>query len=118
MASRGRGCRGRPRGTSQAPPTFDQPPVFDQQAFAEAVGVAAAAIAQASIAGSQGGSSNLQRFRAHSDIHRGRRPDGGRPLVYADRECTGGYGYHLRYDQDQVSCISARGRGPGMVEMG
>ena len=65
MTSRGRGCRGRPRGTSQAPPTFDQPPVFDQQAFAEAVGVVAAAIVQASIAGSQGGPSNLQRFRAH-----------------------------------------------------
>ena len=65
MASRGRGCRGRPRGTGQAPPTFDQPPVFDQQAFAEAIGVAAAAIAQAGIAGSQEGHSNLQRFRAH-----------------------------------------------------
>ena len=51
--------RGHPRGTGQAPPTFDQPPVFDQQAFTEAVGVAAAAIAQASIAGSQGGPSNL-----------------------------------------------------------
>ena len=52
MASRGRGCRGRPRGTGQAPPTFDQPPVFDQQAFVEAVGIAAAAIAHAGIAGS------------------------------------------------------------------
>ena len=61
MASRGRGRRGRPRGTGQAPPTFDQPPAFDRQAFAEAVGVAAAAIAQASIAGSHGGPSNLQR---------------------------------------------------------
>ena len=59
MASRGRGCRGRPRGASQAPP------VFDQQAFAEAVGITAPAIAQASVAGSQGGPSNLQRFRAH-----------------------------------------------------
>ena len=65
MASRGQGRRGRPRGTGQAPPTFDQLPVFDQQAFAEAVGVAAAAIAHAGIAGSQGGSINLQRFRAH-----------------------------------------------------
>ena len=54
MASRGRGCRERPRGTGQAPPTIDQPPTFDQWAFVEAVGVAAAAIAQASIAGSQG----------------------------------------------------------------
>ena len=30
----------------------------------------------------------------------------------------GGYGDHLRYCQDQVSCILARGRGRGMVEMG
>ena len=45
MASRGQGRRGRPRGTRQAPPTFDQPPVFDQQAFVEVVGVTAAAIA-------------------------------------------------------------------------
>ena len=59
MASQGRGCRGRPRGTGQAPPAFDQ------QAFVEAVGIAAAAIAQASAAGSQGGLSNLQRLRAH-----------------------------------------------------
>ena len=66
MASRGRGHRGRPRGTGQAPPTFDLPPVFDQQAFTEAVGVAAAAITQVSIAGSQGGPSNLQRFRVHN----------------------------------------------------
>ena len=41
MASRGRGRRGRPRGTGQAPS------VFDQQTFTEAVDVAAAAIAQA-----------------------------------------------------------------------
>ena len=59
MASRGRGRKGHPRGTGQAPP------VFDQQAFDEAIGIAAAAIAQASVAGSQGGPSNLQRFRAH-----------------------------------------------------
>ena len=59
MASRGRGHRGRPRGASQAPP------VFDHQVFAEVVGVAAAAIVQASAAGSQGGSSNLQRFKSH-----------------------------------------------------
>ena len=62
MASRGRGRRWRPRGTGQAPPTFDQPPVFDQQAFVEVVGIAIVAIAHAGIAGSQGGPSNLQRF--------------------------------------------------------
>ena len=78
MASRGRGRRGRPRGTGQAPPTFDQPPVFDQQAFVEAVGIAAAAIAQVGIAGCQGGPSNLQRFRAH---HPPTFTGGGDPMV-------------------------------------
>ena len=68
MASRGRGRRGRPWGAGQAPPTFDQLPVFNQQAFAEGVGIAAAAIAQESIAGSKGGPSNLQRFRAHHPL--------------------------------------------------
>ena len=42
------------RGAGQAPH------VFDQRAFAEAVGVE-----EASAAGSQGGSSNLQRFKSH-----------------------------------------------------
>ena len=72
MASRGRGRRGHPWGTGQAPP------VFEQQPFAEAVGIMAAAIAQASAASSQGGSSNLQRFRAHHPpIFTG----GGDPMV-------------------------------------
>ena len=62
MASRGRGRRTHPRGASQAPP------VFDQQAFAEAVGSAVVAIAQTSAVGSQGGPSNLQRFRAHHPL--------------------------------------------------
>ena len=53
MASRGRGRRERPRGTGQAPPTMDQPPAFEQAGLVEAVGVVVAAIAQASIAGSQ-----------------------------------------------------------------
>ena len=78
MARRGRGRRGHPRGTGQAPPTFDQPPVFDQQAFVEAIGVAAIAIAQAGIVGSQGGPSNLQRFRAH---HPSTFTGGGDPMV-------------------------------------
>ena len=47
MASRGQGRRGRPGGANQAPP------VFDQQAFAEAISIAAAAITQASKVGSQ-----------------------------------------------------------------
>ena len=50
MASQGRGCRGCPRGT---------PPVFYQQAFIEAMGAAAAAMAQASVARGQGGQNNL-----------------------------------------------------------
>ena len=78
MASRGRGRRGRPWGTCQAPPTFDQPPVFDQQAFVEVVGVAAAAIARASVADGQGGPSNLQRFRVH---HPPTFTGGGDPMV-------------------------------------
>ena len=90
MASRRRGRRGRPRGIGQALPAFDQPPAFDQQAFAEAVGIATAAIAQASAISSQGGLSNLQRFRAHHPPtftwggggEEGR-SDGGRPLVHA-----------------------------------
>ena len=59
MASRGRGHRECPRGTGQAQS------VFDQQTFAEAVGITANAIAQAGIAGKQENPSNLQRFRAH-----------------------------------------------------
>ena len=59
MASRGRGRRGRLRGTGKTPP------VFDQQAFTEAVGIIAAAIAQAGIVGRQEDPSNLQRFRAY-----------------------------------------------------
>ena len=59
MARQGQGRRGRPRGTGQAPS------VFDQQTFAEAVGITANAIAQAGIAGRQEDPSKLQRFRAH-----------------------------------------------------
>ena len=59
MASRGRGRRGRPRGIGQAPPAFDQ------QAFAKAVKIAVAAIAQACAIVSQGGSNNLQHLEAH-----------------------------------------------------
>ena len=59
MASRGRGSRGHSRSTE---------PIFDQQAFIEAMGAAAAAIAQASVAGSQGGPSNIQRFIAHHPL--------------------------------------------------
>ena len=72
MASHGEGRRGCPRGANQASP------VFDQQAFAEAVGITTAAIAQASAAGSQEGPSNLQRFKAH---HPPISIGGGDPMV-------------------------------------
>ena len=65
MASRGLGRRGRPGGTGQASPTFDQPPVFDQQAFTEAIGIAVATIAQACAIVNQGKSSDIQRLEAH-----------------------------------------------------
>ena len=72
MASRGRGRRGRPRGTGQAQS------VFDQQTFAEAVGITANAIAQAGIAGRQEDPSNLQRFSMH---HPSTFAGGGDPMV-------------------------------------
>ena len=59
MVSRGRGRRERPRDTGQAQS------VFDQRTFAEAVGITANSIAQASIARRQEDPSNLQRFRAY-----------------------------------------------------
>ena len=59
MASRGRGRRGRPRGTGQAQI------VVDQQNFDEDVGITANAIARASIAGRQEDPSNPQRFRTY-----------------------------------------------------
>ena len=72
MAKRERGRRGHPQDTGQAPP------VFDQQAFTEAVGITAAAIAQAGITGRQEDPSNLQRFRAH---HPPTFTGGGDPMV-------------------------------------
>ena len=59
MAIRIRGRRGRPQGTGQAQLAFDQ------QTFAEAVGITTNAIAQAGIAGRQEDPSNPQRFRAY-----------------------------------------------------
>ena len=57
-ASRGRGRRDHPQVTSQALSTFDQ------QAFAEAVEIAVAAIAQACAIVNQGESDDLQRLEA------------------------------------------------------
>ena len=58
MASRGRGRTGRPRVAGQAPSAFDQ------QAFAEAVEIAVAAIAHACAIVNKGGSDDLQRLEA------------------------------------------------------
>ena len=52
--------------------------MFDQQAFTEAVGIAVAAITQAGIAGSKGGPSNIQKFRAY---HPPTFTGGGDPMV-------------------------------------
>ena len=94
MASRGRGRKGRPQYTGQTPP------VFDKQAFDGAIGITAAAIAQAGIAGRQEDRqedpSNLQRFRTYILRHsQGKRSDGGRPLVHTERESVRGYGDYL-----------------------
>ena len=59
MASRGRGRRGRPLGTDQAPPAFYQ------QAFAEVVRIAVTTIAQACAVVNQGESNDLQRLELH-----------------------------------------------------
>ena len=42
--------------------------MFDQQTFAEAVGITANAIARAGIASRQGDPSNLQRFRTYHPL--------------------------------------------------
>ena len=94
MANRGRGRRGRPRGTGQAPP------VFDQQVFVEAVGIAAATIAQASVAGSQGGPNNIQRFRAH---HPPTFTGGEDPMV-ADHWCNTPKYTLVVFDMFRVFC--------------
>ena len=52
--------------------------MYDQRAFVEAVGIATVAIAQAGIACSQGGPSNLQKFKAH---HPPTFTGGGDPMV-------------------------------------
>ena len=91
MASRGRGRRECPRGISQAQS------VFDQRTFAEAVGITANAIAQASIACRQEDPSNPQGFRTYHPptFTGGKGFDGGRPLVHAERESVRGYGNSL-----------------------
>ena len=59
MTSQGRGRRC--GGWSNNQP----PPAFNQQAYMVAISAVTATISQASATASQGGSSNLQRFKAH-----------------------------------------------------
>ena len=91
MASRGRGRRERPRGTGQAQS------VFDQRTFAEAVGITANAIAQASIACRQEDPTKPQKYRTYHPptFTGGKGFDGGRPLVSTGRESVRGYGDYL-----------------------
>ena len=72
MANRGRGLRGHPRGDGRPPS------VFYQQTFIKAIGAVIATAAQANVARSQGGASNLQRFKAH---HPPMFTRGGDPMV-------------------------------------
>ena len=83
---RGRGRRGRPRGIGQTPS------VFDQQTFAEAIGITANAIAQAGIAGRQEDPNNLQMTRPDPDTPQGF-PGWSRLVEFhctIPRECTKG----------------------------
>ena len=72
MESQGRGHRGRPLGSSQAPP------IFYQEAFIEAMGAVIATATQVDAARGQGGASNLERFKAH---HPPTFTGGGDPMV-------------------------------------
>ena len=84
MANQGRGCRGGGRNNNPLASTFDQ------RAFIKAIGTATATIAQVSVVAttmaqaratvSQGGPSNLQRFKAHRPLTF----TGGGDLMVAD----------------------------------
>ena len=78
MASRGRGRRGRPRGTGQAPPAFDQPRLLISRTLLRLQALRLLPLHRLVQRGSQGGLSNLQRFRAH---HPPKFTGGGDPMV-------------------------------------
>ena len=98
MVSRGRRCRGCPRGASQAPP------VSDQRAFAEAIGVATAALIQASAVESEEGPSDLQGFQAHHPptCIGGGDSRSGQPGPVKEKEMT--------YKASRIEALELRGR--------
>ena len=96
MESQGGGLGGHPWGDSRPAPAFDQ------QAFMGAMSTAFTSFAKTSVAGEQGSSNNLQRFKTHypptftgGGGGGGGGSDCGRPLVSADREDIGGFRDHL-----------------------
>ena len=96
MASRGRGRRDRPRGTGQATSTFNQ------LAFVEAIGITAAAIAQAGAVGSQGGvddSRGIQDMGAGTE--RKEDPSSSNPGKKQKTSVSQGYPGQGRGHQDQ-----------------
>ena len=90
----------------QAPPTFDQPLAFDQQAFTEAVGIAVAAIAQACAIVNQGMSSDIQLFEAHH-------PPLGREGGLDDMRGIQDMGVGIKRKGDQPSFSSQGLQSPG-----
>ena len=96
MASRGRGRRGRPQGASQ------EPPVFYQEAFVEAMGAVAAAIAQAGASDSQGG---IDDIRGIQDMGVGTKrkedPSSSNPGKKQKTSVSQGYPRQGRGHQDQ-----------------
>ena len=101
MTSRGRGRRGRPRGTGQAPSAFDQ------QAFAEVIRIAAAAIAQAGAAGSQGGVDDIRGIQDMSvGTKRKEDPSSSNPGKKQKTSVSQGY---PRQDQGQDETFSQAG---------
>ena len=96
MASRGRGRRGRPQGTGQAPSAFDQ------QTFAEVVGIAAVAIAQAGAAGSHGGIDDIRGIQDMGvGIKRKEDPSSSNPGKKQKTSVSQGYLGRGRGHQDQ-----------------
>ena len=102
MASRGLGRRGRPRGTGQAPLAFYQ------QAFAEAIRIAVAAIAQACVVVNQGESNDLQRL----EVHRPPMVKGGVDSVVRTTMTTEGEVDVIRGIQDMSAGTKRKGDQP------